>query len=222
MEIRIDAHLRKLLPKARFAWAEFKNVTIKSSPPQLIQLIEKEKDTLSQLFTISTLATDKVINISRMAFKKVGTDPARYRPAQEALIRRILQNKGIPFINNAVDINNYLSIKYRTPMGIYNQSVLDNVLTIGVGEEETFVSLSGRIIHCKNKIILKNQNNEVVGSPFVDSLKAKVDKNCTRLLHLVYLWPPWLKEEDFQYMKASFLNFLGGTASGYHYLPEEK
>ncbi|GEM_PF-4810608 len=70
MEIRIGARLRKLLPEARFAWAEFKDITIKSSSSQLIQLMEKEKNVLSHLFNISTLAKDKAIDISRMAFKK--------------------------------------------------------------------------------------------------------------------------------------------------------
>ena len=51
-------------------------------------------------YTLDNLTEQINIKASRQAYKKLGKEPSRYRVSSEALIRRILQNKGLYKINN--------------------------------------------------------------------------------------------------------------------------
>ena len=50
----------------------------------------------------------------------MGKEPSRYRVSSEALIRRILQGKGLYRINNVVDTNNLISIETGYSVGSYD------------------------------------------------------------------------------------------------------
>ena len=52
--------------------------------------------------------------------KALGKEPNRYRSSAEAMCRRIAKERGLYYINNVVDINNYLSIKSGYSMGTYD------------------------------------------------------------------------------------------------------
>jgi len=54
------------------------------------------------------------------AYKALGKDPARYRGSAEALLRRAIAGKGLPRINNVVDVINLVSFESRLPVGLYD------------------------------------------------------------------------------------------------------
>ncbi|MBR5590195.1 MAG: hypothetical protein IKW40_01545, partial [Anaerotignum sp.] len=60
------------------------------------------------------------IQSTRKAYKALGKEPNRYRSSAEAMCRRIAKERGLYYINNVVDINNYLSIKSGYSMGTYD------------------------------------------------------------------------------------------------------
>lgn len=64
------------------------------------------------------------IEATRRGYKALGKDPARYRGSAEALLRRVIAGKGLPRINNVVDIINLVSVESRLPIGLYDA---DNV-----------------------------------------------------------------------------------------------
>jgi DNA/RNA-binding domain of Phe-tRNA-synthetase-like protein len=51
----------------------------------------------------------------RRLFRAAGTDPTRYRPSSEALLRRILKGEELPAIHPLVDLNNLLSLRLLVP-----------------------------------------------------------------------------------------------------------
>jgi DNA/RNA-binding domain of Phe-tRNA-synthetase-like protein len=57
---------------------------------------------------------------TRAAYKALGKDPARYRGSAEALLRRVVANKGLPRINAVVDVINLVSVESRFPVGLYD------------------------------------------------------------------------------------------------------
>ena len=67
------------------------------------------------------------ISSLRNTYKLLGKDPSRYRGSAEALLRRINQNKGLYYVNNIVDINNFVSVESRLSLGVYNVNNIDNV-----------------------------------------------------------------------------------------------
>ena len=57
---------------------------------------------------------------TRTVYKALGKDPARYRGSAEALLRRAIAGKGLPRINNVVDVINLVSVESRLPVGLYD------------------------------------------------------------------------------------------------------
>src|SRR2546427_10981637 len=60
------------------------------------------------------------VHAVRAVFRGWGVEPARYRPSAEALLRRVVQGKGLYRVSNVVDINNLGSIETAWPYGSYD------------------------------------------------------------------------------------------------------
>ncbi len=76
---------------------------------------------------------------TRKAYKALGKDPARYRPAAEALTRRLLQGKGLYHVNNVVEVNNLISIKSGISIGTYICDAIEGDVTFRrAGEGESY------------------------------------------------------------------------------------
>jgi len=70
-----------------------------------------------QTLTTETLKEISGIAATRKVYRACGKDPSRYRPASEALIRRILQGKTLYQIDTLVDLINLASIAYGYSIG---------------------------------------------------------------------------------------------------------
>ena len=56
----------------------------------------------------------------RTMYKRVGIDPTKTRPSNEALLRRVRKGDTIPRINSLVDIVNWCSLEFQLPYGLYD------------------------------------------------------------------------------------------------------
>lgn len=88
------------------------------------------------------LATDSIKDITSIAatrriYKLCGKDPSRYRPAAEALIRRILKGQELYRIDVAVDLINLASMAYVYSIGGFDaDQIVGNVLSLGIGQKD--------------------------------------------------------------------------------------
>lgn len=131
----------------------------------------------------------------RGVFKKTGTDPSRYRPSQEALLRRIRKEGHLRAIHSAVDLNNFFSVQYSIPLGIYDLDHLHAPLQITVGtEEDRYDGLNGRMMNMEKKIVSVDRDG-AFGSPIVDSERSRVTKNTENALQIIYIRPLMPVEE---------------------------
>jgi DNA/RNA-binding domain of Phe-tRNA-synthetase-like protein len=71
----------------------------------------------------------------RTMYKKVGLDPTKTRPSNEALLRRVKKGDSIPRINSAVDIVNWCSLEFQLPYGLYDFSKVVGAVTMRLGAE---------------------------------------------------------------------------------------
>lgn len=88
------------------------------NPNAQAALRDAEKQ-LASLHTVESLLTDTRIASWRDAFKLFGMNPSEFRPAHEALSRRAVQAKPLPFINTLVDIGNAMSLEKLMPIGVH-------------------------------------------------------------------------------------------------------
>ena len=122
----------------------------------------------------------------RQIFRAVGTDPSRYRPSAEALIRRLINGKSIPSINPVVDINNYISVKYRIPIGVYDYDEISPPIEIRVGREgESYQAINNRIFNLHKKIAAFDERGGF-GSPISDSKRTMTTIRTRNILVLFY------------------------------------
>jgi len=94
------------------------------SPPGLIEEMQARVAEVLKLPEPRAVLESPQIIATRAAYKALGKDPARYRGAAEALLRRVLAGKGLPQINAVVDVINLVSVESRLPVGLYD---LDHV-----------------------------------------------------------------------------------------------
>lgn len=115
----------------------------------------------------------------------------RSKPAQEYLLRSIIQDGHLPSVSNAVDLLNLLSIQSGIPISLASLQRLGSRLSLRYGQDnENFVfnrvgqelSLKGLICLCT----LKNGHSEPVATPVKDSMIAKIDEQDHQMLACFY------------------------------------
>ncbi len=92
-----------------------KNIDNKGENNEIIEALRSEESKIKRELDLENLAEYDFIKSWREAYKKFGEK--KDRASSEALIRRVLKGDEIPHINRLVDIYNYISIKYRIPVG---------------------------------------------------------------------------------------------------------
>lgn len=90
---------------------------------------------------------------ARTLYHSFGMEPTRYRPSSEALLRRLLQGKGLYRLGSLVDTCNLASLTFLLPIGMYDLDLVhgDVVLRTGTAGEgyegirKGPISLEGRL-----------------------------------------------------------------------------
>jgi DNA/RNA-binding domain of Phe-tRNA-synthetase-like protein len=86
----------------------------------------------------------------------------------EALIRRVLQGKGVYRINNIVEINNLISLKSKFPVGSYDIDNLSSPISLTLGKSgEEYKGIGKENIKTKNLPVLADSLGSF-GSPTSD------------------------------------------------------
>lgn len=149
----------------------------------------------------------------RNIFKQFGKDPNRYRHSADALYRRIQKQNYIPSTHSAVDLNNFFSLQYRLPIGIYDLKYIHGNVLIRPGHtDEYYHGINNRHNHLENLIVSTDEKGPF-GSPYVDSQRTAVTEKTTRALHIVYLSQTMNKETAVHLLKSigkMFTDISGG------------
>lgn len=128
---------------------------------------------LASRWTPATLGEDPVVAAMRRLFKAAGTDPSRYRPSSEALLRRLLKGEELPAIHPLVDLNNQLSIELKVPSCVMRDRSFDFPVTLRAGGPgETLDSMRGPLA-LLGKPLLADAAGPF-GTPITDAHRVKV------------------------------------------------
>lgn len=184
--IRIDDSIKKMAPGCRLGCTVFEQVTVRGTSPALTQEFIKLQAEIANAYQLDILPKLPRILAVRSMYKKLSIDPAKYRPASEALVRRVLQNKGVYYVNSAVDVNNYCSIKTLMPFGLYDLDKIKGEVCYCLARDGTYVNISGNTLSTDNKPCLVD-NLGVFGNPTADSLRTAVSLSSRRLLSVAYV-----------------------------------
>ncbi len=128
-------------PKAVVGVVVAKNIDNHGGNQETGQLLRQEEGRIRNDFSLEDLAHNPLVQNWRKAYRLFDSED---RCSSEALIRVILKGNQIRHINKLVDVYNYISLKYRAPVGGEDLDRIEGniYLKFATGSEK-FVILGG-------------------------------------------------------------------------------
>ncbi|TDL66351.1 hypothetical protein E2R56_22540 [Rhodococcus qingshengii] len=218
MEIQLSSEIISQIPHFKLGIIEYKEITVGDSPQMVKGRLQLFQESIYFDLENTNLSELPGIQEWRSIFKTFGKDPNRYRPSSEALYRRVQKHNYLTTVQSAIDINNFFSLQYQVPIGIYDSDKLEGQITIEVAKAgEEYLGLNGRMNSLENLIVSSDQLGPF-GSPFVDSNRAPVSETTKNALQIIYLQPTTAvnsAERLTESLMKMFTQIHGGNASFY-------
>ena len=134
----------------------------------------------------AAIAAHPPVAAMRKLFRAAGCDPTRYRPASEALLRRLVKGAELPAIQPLVDANNCLSAELAVPCCVMAEGSLGTSLVFRSGREgESYDSLRGPF-NAEAKPLLVDELGPI-DTPITGSERVKVQADTERCWLVAYL-----------------------------------
>lgn len=180
MEIRIE------LPGVKLGTVEADGLGVVLVDPGLAARMDGVCEQKRREFTLESLAEDPEIRSVRAMFREWGMDPSKYRPSSEALLRRVVQGKGLYRVSNVVDIANLGSIETGWPYGCYDRSQVRAPIAFRHGSAgERYEGIGKKMWHLEGRPVLADSDGPF-GSPISDSTRSMVTESTRDILVVIY------------------------------------
>lgn len=153
---------------------------------ELWQEIHALEEKFRKELTTESLKEIPSIAATRRIYKACGKDPSRYRPASEALIRRMLQGKELYQIDTLVDLINLASIAFGYSIGGFDaDKFVGDTLTLGIGREgEPYEGIGRGMLNIAGLPVYRDAQGGV-GTPTSDNERTKITLGTTHLMVLI-------------------------------------
>jgi DNA/RNA-binding domain of Phe-tRNA-synthetase-like protein len=192
------------------------NLTVTSAEleERLDTLLKNRKGELTgEAETFRLAARDMLRNGS---YKPTG----RAKPASEYLLRAAAE-EDFPRINPAVDINNYISLKYMVPISLWDIDKAGGkpfLFDLGQPGEKYVFNESGQEIDVKDLVCgfltEKDGNRNPVINPVKDSMRTKTDHQSKHIGYAVYYPVKVGNREHLQQILDEIAGLLGDICNG--------
>jgi len=180
MEIRVE------LPGARLGAVEADDVIVRPADAGLAQLMDGVCELKRREFTLEGLAEAEPVRAVRAMFRSWGMDPSKYRPSSEALLRRVIQGKGLYRVSNVVDVGNVGSVETGWPYGCYDRERIQSPVAFRHGAAgERYEAVGKRVWHLEGRPVLADAEGPF-GSPISDSTRSMVTESTRQILVIFY------------------------------------
>ncbi len=137
MKFIIDDKIVSMFPDLRIGIIIARGIDNRGYEEGMETIKQAAIDAVKQKLSLETLSQHPYIAAWRETYRRFGTNPKDYRPTAEALLRRILQGKGIPTISKVVDLYLVVEAEFYLPIGGYDLDRItgDIVLRLSSGGE---------------------------------------------------------------------------------------
>lgn len=174
------------IPDVKLGVIEAEEVRVAPARAELAAEIAAACERLRRELSLEQLAELPAIRGVRAMFRAWGVDPARYRPSAEALLRRVVQGKGLYHVSNVVDINNLGSIETGWPYGTYDGAAIDPPLALRLGAAgEKYQGIGKQTWHLEGRPVLADAQGPF-GSPISDSTRTMITEATTTVLAVIF------------------------------------
>ena len=185
MNIIVSEEIKSVCPEfaGAMVYATVKNTEYDDG---LWRKIESLGEELRASLDTESLKLMPPIQATRHIYRLCGKDPSRYRPAAEALIRRMLQGKELYQRDTLVDLVNLGSMAYGYSIGGFDADKFQgDTLTLGVGREgEPYEGIGRGMINIAGLPVYRDAKGGV-GTPTSDNERTKISLSTTHLVVLI-------------------------------------
>lgn len=187
MNVRISSEVKELVPSCKLGIIEYRAVIEKSSE-ELVGFFNRVTEAIEGRYVTSDIAGVPHIKPTRKAYKALGKDPHSYRSAAEQMLRRVILKKGLYFVNNAVDINNIISITSGYSIGSYDMEKIRGDVTLMRAPEGTRYKGIGKDDYEYNVEFLPAlfDSDGCFGNPSSDSQRTMIKTGKREVLFVFY------------------------------------
>jgi len=186
-QIKKSENIADKIKSLKLGLVEADQIVVLKSDDQFANELKQLESELTKKFSDKAPADDPVVSATRRMYRQVGWEPTKYRPSSEALVRRLIQGKGLYRINNLVDYGNLTSARFHIPMGLYDLDKVNGDIIIDVGRvDEYYEGISKPKITATGKIILRD-NIGVFGNPTADSKRTSILGDTKKVLAVFFI-----------------------------------
>ena len=107
------------------------------------EAVAKVEEELRSCYSIDEVKDVRTLRMQRDFFWRMGVDPTKVRPASEALLRRILLNKGLPRVSPIVAAYNLASVQTLLTFSAFDMARITPPLAVRFSREGEEVVLIG-------------------------------------------------------------------------------
>ena len=205
MEIEFDPQIKAALPGFKMLLVEA-NVVNSPTSESLSALLDEVEKEIAGGYELSAINKRSGIAATRAAYKTLGKDPNRYRPAAEQLCRRLVRGLGLYRVNTLVDLINILSVRSGYSIGGFDADRIDgDTLTLGVGREgEPYEGIGRGPLNISSLPVYRDATGGV-GTPTSDNERTKLSLDTRRLVMTVNIYGEEMGVGEFDAMTADLL-----------------
>lgn len=184
--VKKDDGLVALCPDAKLGLLQCK-VNVREDDKAFRQMLNDKIAELAEVELSMANKRDK-IQSTRRNYKALGKDPNRYRSSAEAMCRRISKERGLYYINNVVDINNYLSIKSGYSMGTYDvNQLVGDVTWMRAPEGTAYQGIGKDVLNIEFLPVLFDSKG-AFGNPTSDNTRAMITDDAKEIILIYYVF----------------------------------
>jgi DNA/RNA-binding domain of Phe-tRNA-synthetase-like protein len=185
VNISVSNELKSLCPEFKGAAVE---AWVTNTPYNegLWQEINSFTEELRAESDVDACKEQYAIAATRIAYRRCGKDPSRYRPSAEALRRRLLRGMQLYQIDTLVDIINLVSLRSGFSIGGFDaDKIQGNQLVLGIGREgEPYEGIGRGVLNIEGLPVYRDAIGGI-GTPTSDHERTKMDLGTIHLLAII-------------------------------------
>lgn len=183
-KVTVSQEVKNMLPGLILGCIEC-DVIISEENSELWLEIESTCGEIGHSGDLAEVGSHPAIKASRLAYRRCGKDPARYRLSSEALMRRVIKGHQLYRINNIVDLVNLVSLKTGMSIGGYDVDKIRGDVVFDIGKKDEPYEAIGRGEMNIAALPVFRDDLSPFGSPTSDSVRTSVTAGTKRFLMII-------------------------------------
>lgn len=165
---------------------EAEGIRVAELPPAFDDEVRRASDRIVLLYSGKSAVDIPGVAETRALFHQLDLDPTKIRPSSEALLRRVLQGKGLPRVLPVVDVCNLCSLEDQMPIGLYDRDRVRGPLKVRLGRAgEGYAGIRKQRVPLTGRLLVADEAGPF-GAPTSDSAHTAVGPETVNLLAVMF------------------------------------